>query len=77
VVTVNVDYEASAARKALGGAHQFTVLHDREEAVYDQYGLSALPATLVIGRDGRIRFFETGKQGVSAARLKQAVQSAL
>jgi peroxiredoxin len=78
VLAVSIDEEADAARGALGtGARAFVALHDAGARVAEAWGVGdALPATVVIDREGRVRLFQTGG-AVNQARLRQLVESLL
>ncbi len=70
---VNIDDDpkkASAAAAALGV--KFPVLLDAAKDVSRLYGLSAMPTTFVIDRDGRVRYVHKGyREGVENAYEQQ------
>lgn len=78
VVAVSIDEEASSAQRILGTSPRaFIPLHDSDSSVSERYGVDGtLPATAVIDRQGRVRFFQAGR-AVEAARLRSLVQSLL
>jgi peroxiredoxin len=78
VLAVNIDEEAATARaKLTGPRHLFTPLHDAGAKVSSQYGVGdALPATVVIDRQGVVKLFRSGG-AVEAAQLRRVVTSLL
>jgi peroxiredoxin len=70
---VNIDDDPGAA-KALAGklGLTFPVLFDSEKKVVAAYDLNAMPATVLIDRDGRVRHLHRGyKEGVEALYEQQ------
>jgi peroxiredoxin len=70
---VNVDEDS---RNAIGVASKlgvtFPVLLDVEKAVSRLYGLSTMPSTVLIDRDGRVRYLHRGyREGYEEAYDKQ------
>jgi peroxiredoxin len=78
VLAVSIDEELTSAQRVLGSSPRaFVPLHDPTSSVSERYGVGdALPATVVIDRQGRVRFFQSGR-AVDAARLRSVVQSLL
>ncbi len=77
VLAINLDADAQAARAtaerlALG----YPVLLDQDKTVSRAYALAALPTTVLIDRDGRIRAVAT-KDGAADAALERQVQELL
>ncbi len=70
---INVDDDVrtagSAAQKL---AVRFPVLHDADKAVSRLYALDSMPATVLIDRDGRVRYLHRGyRDGMEAAYEQQ------
>jgi peroxiredoxin len=78
ILAINIDEDAASARAKLGKApHLFTPLHDGASKVATQYGVGdALPATVVIDRQGVVKLFKTGG-AVEPAQLRKVVGSLL
>jgi peroxiredoxin len=61
VLAVNIDedpYKAASLAKQLG--MKFPVLLDREKKVSRLYDLSTMPSTVLVDRDGRVRYVHRG-----------------
>jgi len=70
---VNIDDDPAAA-KALAGklGLKFPVLLDTDKKVVGSYDLNAMPATVLIDRDGRVRHLHRGyREGVEATYEQQ------
>ena len=70
---VNIDDDANAA-KALASklGLKFPVLFDSQKKVVAAYDLNAMPATVLIDRDGRVRYLHRGyKEGVEVLYEQQ------
>jgi peroxiredoxin len=70
---VNIDDDPNAA-KALAAklGLKFPVLFDSEKKVVAAYDLNAMPATVLIDRDGRVRYLHRGyKEGVEQVYEQQ------
>jgi peroxiredoxin len=70
---VNIDDDPAAA-KALAGklGLKFPVLLDTDKKVVGAYDLNAMPATVLIDRDGRVRHLHRGyREGVEATYEQQ------
>lgn len=78
ILAINIDEDVASARAKLGKApHLFTPLHDGASKVAAQYGVGdALPATVVIDRQGVVKLFERGGS-VEPAQLRKLVTSLL
>lgn len=78
VVAISIDEELASARgKLKQGSHRFLPLHDADSAVAGRYGVGeALPSTIVIDRQGTVRFAKIGG-AVPAAELRRIVESLL
>jgi len=73
VLGVNLDAKSSKAIKYLKDTPvNFTVLYDPEGKVSEQYGVQAMPSTVIIDRDGNVRFLHKGfKDGYTQKYHKQ------
>ncbi len=78
VLAVSIDDEVASARRALGSeSHQFTALHDPGMSMAGRYGIGgALPATVIVDREGTVRFVRTGG-AVEPAELRRVIESLL
>ena len=73
LLAVNIDDDArhGAATAAKWGL-KFPVLLDEQKAVTRLYDLGAMPATVLIDRDGRVRYLHRGyREGVEEAYERQ------
>ena len=70
---VNIDEDPAVARALVGKMGlTFPVLLDPEKKVVGAYDLNAMPATVLIDRDGRVRHLHRGyKEGVEAVYEQQ------
>ena len=70
---VNIDEDPAPARALVGKMGlTFPVLLDSEKKVVGAYDLNAMPATVLIDRDGRVRHLHRGyKEGVEALYEQQ------
>jgi peroxiredoxin len=58
---VNVEEDSAAAEKFLQGtAVSFPILFDRENSVSKLYDVIAMPSTVIVGRDGTVRYIHHG-----------------
>ena len=58
---VNVEEDSSAADRFLQGLPvSFPVLYDRENEVSKLYEVIAMPSSVLVGRDGRVRYIHHG-----------------
>ena len=61
VIAVNLDERRDDANGFLADKpHSMTVVFDPEGTAATAYGLTGLPTSFLIGRDGRVRFVHTG-----------------
>ena len=61
VLGVNVEEDATPARKVIEKTNvTFPVLLDSEQAVSRMYDLKAMPSTVVVDRDGNVRYVHNG-----------------
>ena len=80
VLGLNVDTDAAKARKIaerLGVS--FPLLLDTDQKVSKQYEVSAMPFTVLVDRDGAVRYihegYKPGDEGVYVDRLKALLRS--
>jgi peroxiredoxin len=73
---VNVDQDTSNARGVASKLGvQFPVLFDAKQSVSRMYDLSTMPSTVIIDRDGRVRYIHLGyKEGYEDAYEKQVAE---
>jgi len=73
VLGVNVEEDSSAARKLLKEVQvSFPVLFDNESVVSKQYDVVAMPSTVLVDRDGNMRYIHKGyKPGLEDQYLQQ------
>jgi len=73
VLGVNLDAKSAKAIKYLKDTPvNFTVLYDPKGEVSEMYGVQAMPSTVIIDRDGNVRFLHKGfKDGYSEKYHKQ------
>jgi peroxiredoxin len=70
VLTVGLDKDPDQLRRFLGEEDlPYPVISDIEQSLFlaDQYEVSAIPVTYVLGRDGRIRFRLVGQSDIMGA----------
>jgi peroxiredoxin len=70
---VNVDEDVRTAQSASAKlAVRFPVLHDADKLVSKRYDLQSMPATVLIDRDGRVRYLHRGyRDGMEADYERQ------
>ena len=73
VLGVNVEEDSAKARKLLQKMPvSFPVLFDNESVVSKQYDVVAMPSTVLVDRDGNMRYLHKGyKPGLEAVYLQQ------
>jgi len=73
VLGVNVEEDSSAARKLLEEVQiSFPVLFDNNSVVSKQYDVIAMPSTVLVDRNGNMRFIHKGyKPGLEDQYLQQ------
>ena len=79
VLGVNVDKDPAKADKILKDIPvTFPVLYDSEGTVSKQYNVSAMPTTIIIDRDGNMRYshkgFKPGYEEKYAANIKALIR---
>lgn len=70
---VNIDEDPNAARALVGKLGlKFPVLLDTDKKVVGAYDLNAMPATVLIDKDGRVRYLHRGyREGVEQTYEQQ------
>jgi len=73
LVAINVESEKSDAEKFLSGTPaSFPILFDPDNAVSGRYGVSAMPTTVLVDRQGRVRWLHRAyKPGDEAEYIEQ------
>lgn len=75
VLGVNVEGEASAARKITDKTKvTFPVLIDAGQKVSEEYEVEAMPSTVVVDRDGVVRYIHRGYKPGDEAKYLQVVK---
>lgn len=78
VLGVNMDEEAATAHKmAKRLGVSFPVMHDARNAVSKLYDVDAMPATVMVDRDGRVRAVHRGFRDGTAERYQAEVRELL
>ena len=76
VVAVNVEKDADSARKLLEKSQvSFPVLMDSTQSVSRLYNLKAMPSTVVIDRDGNIRYVHNGYKPGDESKYVEVVKA--
>lgn len=73
-INVNDKGDPVASLQKLGGSYPVLV---RGEPVASDYGVTALPTVIVIGRDGNVLLRETGYSPLLSEKLRETVEAAL
>jgi peroxiredoxin len=70
---VNVEEDTRKARKLLADAPvSFPVLFDSDSVVSREYDVVAMPSTMLVDRNGKLRYLHKGyKPGLEAVYLQQ------
>lgn len=55
-------------------AYTFRVVADRESAIGERFGVRAIPLTVVVGTDGRVKFVSTGAGQTLKTRLQKTLE---
>lgn len=78
LLALNLDEPPQVARAVAAsmGLQELTAI-DRDGAIAKTYGASAIPYTVVVGRDGVIRAVFVGSTPDTANRLREAISNAL
>ncbi len=78
VLGVNMDDSAAAAKKmAKRLGVTFPVMHDVQQAVSQLYDVDAMPATVLVDRDGQVRAVHRGFRAGTAERYQSEVRDLL
>jgi len=76
---VNVEEDSAAAQKFLQGtAVSFPILFDRENSVSKLYDVIAMPSSVLVGRDGTVRYihhgYEPGNENDYQDQIRQLIR---
>jgi peroxiredoxin len=76
---VNVEEDSAAAQKFLKGtAVSFPILFDRENNVSKLYDVIAMPSSVLVGRDGTVRYihhgYEPGNENDYQDQIRQLIR---
>lgn len=78
VVAVNVDERSQDAQAFLvGKPHSMTVVFDPKGIAPAAFGVSAMPTSFLIGRDGRIRFVHVGYTAKTIDAYRREIEQLL
>lgn len=78
VVAVNVDKERALADRFLGEVpHPFNVEFDPDGALATQYGIEAMPSSVLIGADGKVITTHAGFFEKFTDKYEQRIRTAL
>jgi thiol-disulfide isomerase/thioredoxin len=78
VIAVNVDERREDANGFLAGKpHSMAVVFDPKGTAPLAYGVSAMPTSFLIGRDGRVRFVHTGYTSKTIEAYRREVEQLL
>ena len=78
VIGVNVEEDTRKARKLLEDAPvSFPVLFDTESVVSREYDVVAMPSTVLVDRNGRLRYLHKGYKPGLEAKYQQQVRDLL
>jgi peroxiredoxin len=75
ILGVNVDSDSSKANHYLRDVHvSFPILYDNSNAVSKRFNVSAMPTTVIVDRNGKMRFMHQGyKPGYEKDYKKEVV----
>ncbi len=76
-VSVDAGGDARVRRFADDARLPFAVAHDPDGRVQEQFGIVGVPATYLVGRDGRVRWAYTGNLHGQLGAVRAAISSAL
>ena len=76
---INVEEDSSAADAFLSSTPvNFPVLYDRENSVSKLYDVIAMPSTVIVGRDGTVRYihhgYESGDENAYQDYIRQLIR---
>ena len=75
LVGINVEEDASGMEKFLKDVPvSFTILRDGENKVAKQYGVDGMPSTVIIDRNGVVRYIHRGYKPGEEAQYEQQVK---
>lgn len=79
VLGINVEKDASKANQIVAkGGISFPILYDSENTVSKLYNVSAMPSTVIVGRDGKQRYihlgYKPGYEDIYAADIKRLIR---
>lgn len=78
VIGVSVDDERETIDRFLATMPvAITIVHDRDDAIADAWGLPAMPTSYVIDRSGKLAHRQLGYRHGDAETLRKAVETAL
>lgn len=61
IIAVNVDHDRAAAQEFLQATNpEFKIVYDPDGAIAKQYNFKDMPTSVLIGRDGRMRYTHEG-----------------
>lgn len=76
VLGVNVEGEAAPAQKIVDKTNvTFPVLIDEGQDVSERYALEAMPSTVVVDRDGKVRYIHRGYKPGDEAKYVEVVKA--
>lgn len=78
VLGINMDESAASAQKMASRLGvSFPVMHDARQAVSRLYDVDAMPATVIVDRDGRVHAVHRGFRNGTAERYQSEVRALL
>jgi peroxiredoxin len=78
IVAINVESEKSDAEKFLAATPaSFPILFDPDNAVSGRYGVSAMPTTVLVDRQGRVRWQHRAYKPGDEAKYIEQIRAAL
>ena len=78
LVAINVESEKSDAEKFLSATPaSFPILFDPDNAVSGKYGVSAMPTTILVDRQGRVRWQHRAYKPGDEAKYIEQIRAAL
>jgi thiol-disulfide isomerase/thioredoxin len=61
IIAVNVDHDRAAAQDFLQATNpEFKIVYDPDGSIASQYNFKDMPTSVLIGRDGRVRYTHAG-----------------
>ena len=78
IVGINLDSEQGLAEPLLQSTEvSFTILYDPTGSAGEKFGVSAMPSTYIIDRDGRIRYHHKGYQAGYEKKYEEQLKALL